>query len=201
MNDLLKRLFDLTAASVAAVVFLPGMAAIALAIRLDAPGPVLFRQVRIGRGGRPFRIFKFRTMVVNASELSANVSPTGDPRVTRVGSFLRRTYLDELPQLFNVIVGDMSLVGPRPETPEFVDHYTDEERDLLSVRPGLAGPSTLEHMDEAKVLASVGDPERYYIETMLHDRARLDLGYVRAHSVAGDIAILFRQVAAIFGGR
>jgi lipopolysaccharide/colanic/teichoic acid biosynthesis glycosyltransferase len=201
MNDLLKRLFDLMAASIAALVFLPGMAVIAVAIRLDSPGSVLFRQVRIGRGGRPFRIFKFRTMVANASELSANVSPAGDPRVTRVGSFLRRTYLDELPQLFNVIAGAMSLVGPRPETPEFVEHYTEEERDLLSVRPGLAGPSTLEHMDEAKVLAAVGDPERYYIETMLHDRARLDLDYVRAHSVGGDIAILLRQVAAILGGR
>jgi lipopolysaccharide/colanic/teichoic acid biosynthesis glycosyltransferase len=201
MNDVLKRLFDLAAASLAALVFLPGMVAIAVAIRLDSPGPVLFRQVRIGRGGRPFRIFKFRTMVANASELSANVSPAGDPRVTRVGAFLRRTYLDELPQLFNIIAGAMSLVGPRPETPEFVEHYTDEERDLLSVRPGLAGPSTLEHMDEAKVLAAVGDPERYYIETMLHDRARLDLDYVRAHSVGGDIAILLRQVVAIFGGR
>jgi lipopolysaccharide/colanic/teichoic acid biosynthesis glycosyltransferase len=201
MNDLLKRVFDLVAASIAALVFLPGMAAIAVAIRLDSPGPVLFRQVRIGRGGRPFRIFKFRTMVANASELSANVSPAGDPRVTRVGSFLRRTYLDELPQLLNVIAGAMSLVGPRPETPEFVEHYTVEERDLLSVRPGLAGPSTLEHMDEAKVLAAVGDPEHYYIETMLHDRARLDLDYVRAHSVGGDIAILLRQVVAILGGR
>jgi lipopolysaccharide/colanic/teichoic acid biosynthesis glycosyltransferase len=201
MNDVLKRLFDLAAASIAALVLLPGMLAIAVAIRLDSPGPVLFKQVRIGRGGAPFRIFKFRTMVENASELSANVSPAGDPRVTRVGAFLRRTYLDELPQLFNVITGDMSLVGPRPETPEFVEHYTVEERDLLSVRPGLAGPSTLEHMDEAKVLAAVGDPERYYIETMLHDRARLDLDYVRAHSVGGDIAILLRQVVAIFGGR
>jgi lipopolysaccharide/colanic/teichoic acid biosynthesis glycosyltransferase len=201
MNDVLKRLFDLAAASIAALVFLPVMVAIAMAIRLDSPGPVLFKQVRIGRGGRPFRIFKFRTMVANASELSANVSPADDPRVTRAGSFLRRTYLDELPQLFNVIAGAMSLVGPRPETPEFVEHYTDEERALLSVRPGLAGPSTLEHMDEAKVLAAVGDPERYYIETMLHDRARLDLDYVRAHSVGGDIAILLRQVVAIFGGR
>ncbi|MEP7060181.1 MAG: sugar transferase [Actinomycetota bacterium] len=201
MNELLKRLFDLMAAFIAALVCLPFMAVIAMAIRLDSPGPVLFKQVRVGRAGRPFRIFKFRTMVVNASDLSANVSPEGDPRVTRVGAWLRRTYLDELPQVFNVIVGEMSLVGPRPETPEFVDYYTDEERDLLSVRPGLAGPSTLEHMDEAKILAGVGDPERYYIETMLHDRARLDLSYVRNHSVGGDIAILFRQVAAILGGR
>jgi len=201
VNDVAKRAFDLVVASTAAVVLLPVMGAIALAVRVDSPGPAIFRQVRIGRYGRPFRILKFRSMVRNASELSANVSPTGDPRVTRVGALLRRTYLDELPQLFNVVLGQMSLVGPRPETPEFVEHYDEDERELLSVRPGLAGPSTLEHMDEAKVLAAVGDPETYYVETMLHDRARLDLDYVRHHSFAGDLAILARQVAAIVGGR
>jgi lipopolysaccharide/colanic/teichoic acid biosynthesis glycosyltransferase len=201
VNDLAKRAFDLLVATVGVALLSPVLVGVAVAVRLDSGAPVFFRQERVGRDGKPFRIWKFRTMVVNADRMAANVSALGDPRVTRVGSWLRRAYLDELPQLFNVLAGDMSMVGPRPETPEFVAHYTDEERRLLSIRPGIAGPSTLGFMDEAEILAMAGNAETYYVEQMLHDRAALDLRYLDHHTLAGDIRLLVRQVTEIAFGR
>jgi lipopolysaccharide/colanic/teichoic acid biosynthesis glycosyltransferase len=135
--------------------------------------------------------------VVGADRMSANVSPADDPRVTRLGRFLRRWYLDELPQLCNVLRGDMSLVGPRPETPEFVALLAPEERRVLTVRTGIAGPSTLAFMDEADTLASALDPVAYYRATMVHDRVRADLAYLNHRSLAYDVGLLVRQAAAI----
>jgi lipopolysaccharide/colanic/teichoic acid biosynthesis glycosyltransferase len=129
--------------------------------------------------------------------MAANVSATGDPRVTRVGAFLRKSYLDELPQLVNVLRGDMSLVGPRPETPEFVALYSPEERRVLTVRPGLAGPSTLAFMDEADLLATAPDPVAFYTTTVLHDRVRADLAYLERRSIGYDIRLLGAQVLSI----
>jgi lipopolysaccharide/colanic/teichoic acid biosynthesis glycosyltransferase len=169
----------------------------ALAIALGSPGPVFYRQERVSQNGRPFRLLKFRTMVVGADRLAPNVSATGDPRITGIGRFLRYWYLDELPQLLNVLRGDMSLVGPRPETPEFVALYTQEERRVLSVRPGLAGPSTLAFMDESELLAKAPDPVSYYVTTVLHDRVRADLTYLERCSIGYDIRLLCRQVLAI----
>lgn len=191
------RIFDLTVAVIALLLIAPVLAVVAIAVRLSSPGPVLYRQVRVGRDGRLFRIYKFRTMVVGADRLTANVSPAGDPRVTRVGRVLRTWYLDELPQLINVVRGDMSLVGPRPETPEYVAHYSDEERAVLRVRPGIAGPSTLTFMDEAELLAGSEDPARHYEDVLLHQRVRADLTYLTRRSLRYDIALLFRQVAAV----
>ena len=184
-------------AALALVVLSPVLAVIAVAVRASSPGPVLFRQVRVGRGGRPFEILKFRTMVEGADRLAANVSPAGDRRVTRLGGMLRASYLDELPQLVHVVKGDMSLVGPRPETPEFVALYDASERRVLDVRPGLVGPSTLAFMDEAARLAGSEDPEAYYRTTLLHERVRLDLGYLEQRSVRSDLQLLVRQAAAI----
>src|SRR5205823_13900600 len=130
-----KRLFDAALAAVAIAVFSPVLAAIALAIRFGSPGPVFYRGVRIGRGGRPFRIVKFRTMVVDADRIGGPSASDRDPRITRVGRVLRKRKLDELPQFFNVLVGDMSFVGPRPEVQQYVDMYTPEERAILTVRP------------------------------------------------------------------
>ena len=192
-----KRAFDLVVSLVALILLFPVLAVIAAAVRLDSPGPVFYRQLRVRRGGQLFRLFKFRTMVVNADRLAPNVSASGDPRVTRVGRFLRRSYLDELPQLLNVLRGDMSLVGPRPETPEFVQLYTSEERRVLTVRPGLVGPSTLAFMDEAELLAGAADPVSYYRTTVLHDRVRADLGYLTRRSLAYDIRLLTVQALAI----
>jgi lipopolysaccharide/colanic/teichoic acid biosynthesis glycosyltransferase len=192
-----KALFDRWAAAVALMLLGPLMVGIAVAIKLDSPGPVLFRQRRIGLRGRPFTLLKFRSMVPGADQRAANVSPINDPRVTKLGAVLRRWYLDELPQLVNVLKGEMSLVGPRPETPEFVARYSEEELQVLSVRPGVVGPSTLAFMDEAAILATVGDAESYYLGTMLHDRVHLDLEYVRGASFWYDIRLLIRQVFAI----
>jgi lipopolysaccharide/colanic/teichoic acid biosynthesis glycosyltransferase len=153
--------------------------------------------VRVGRHGRRFEVYKFRTMVDGADRLAANVSPDGDPRVTRVGRVLRAWYLDELPQLLNVLKGDMNLVGPRPETPEYVALYTPAERRVLEVKPGLAGPSTLGFMDEADRLAGVEDPAAHYASVLVHERVRLDLEYLERRSLGYDIGLLFRQVAAI----
>jgi lipopolysaccharide/colanic/teichoic acid biosynthesis glycosyltransferase len=191
------QLFDRTVALVAVVLLSPLLLVIALAVRLSSPGPVLFRQIRVGLRGRPFAILKFRSMVDGADRIAANVSPDGDPRVTAVGRFLRRWYLDELPQLLNVLKGDMSLVGPRPETPEYVALYTPSERRVLEVRPGLAGPSTLAYMDEAALLASVDDPAAHYRDVLLHERVQLDIGYLEKKSVVYDVGLLLRQVVAI----
>jgi lipopolysaccharide/colanic/teichoic acid biosynthesis glycosyltransferase len=182
---------------VALLLLSPVLVTIAAAVHLDSPGPVLFRQTRIGRGGKPFRILKFRTMVDGAARLAGNVSPAGDPRVTRTGKVLRRTYLDELPQLLNVVRGDMSLVGPRPETPEFVALYDDDERRVLSVRPGLVGPSTLAFMHEAELLAAAEDAAALYEQDLLHARVRADVTYLDAQSMSYDISLLVRQLTAI----
>lgn len=191
-----KRLFDIAVAAVALVVLSPVLLAITVAEWLS-DGPALYRQQRVTLYGERFEILKFRTMVVGADRMEANVSPAGDPRVTRLGRFLRRWYLDELPQLFNVLRGDMSLVGPRPETPEFVALMGPEERRVLTVRTGIAGPSTLAFMDEADILAAVPDPVAYYRTTMMHDRVRADLCYLDHRSLTYDVMVLVRQVAEI----
>jgi len=188
---------DRVVSALALVVLLPVLLLIACAVRLSSPGPVIYRQVRVGKGGVPFRILKFRTMVDGADRLAANVSPTDDPRVTRAGRVLRSWYLDELPQLVNVLRGDMRLVGPRPETPEYVALYTPEERRVLQVKPGLVGPSTLAFMDEAVQLAGAEDPAGHYEAVLLHERVRLDLQYLGRRSAVTDIQLLLRQVIAI----
>ena len=192
-----QRLFDVAVSLTALVLLVPVLVVIALLVKLGSPGPVLYRQQRVSRGGRLFELLKFRTMVVGADRMSANVSATGDPRVTPVGAFLRKSYLDELPQLLNVLRGDMSLVGPRPETPEFVALYSPEERRVLTVRPGLAGPSTLAFMDEADLLAAAPDPVAFYTTTVLHDRVRADLAYLERRSIGYDIRLLATQVLSI----
>lgn len=191
-----KRLFDIAVSGLALLVLSPLLLTVVLAEWLTG-GPALYRQERVTLYGERFEIMKFRTMVVGADRMGANVSPAGDPRVTRLGRFLRRWYLDELPQLCNVLLGDMSLVGPRPETPEFVALLSADERQVLSVRAGIAGPSTLAFMNEADILAAEPDPVAYYRDTMVHDRVGVDLGYLTHRSVAYDIGLLCRQVAVI----
>jgi lipopolysaccharide/colanic/teichoic acid biosynthesis glycosyltransferase len=193
--------FDRVVALVALVLLIPLLVVIALSVRLTSPGPVIFRQVRIGQDGTPFRILKFRTMVNGADRLAPNVSPDGDPRVTSVGRWLRARYLDELPQLVNVLKGDMNLVGPRPETPEYVALYTPQELSVLRVRPGLAGPSTLGNMDEGRRLAAAADPVSYYRTVLLHERVQMDICYLEQKSLTYDLQILIKQVVAIVRSR
>jgi lipopolysaccharide/colanic/teichoic acid biosynthesis glycosyltransferase len=194
-------LVDRVVAAIALAVLSPVLMVIAAVVRLTSPGGVIYRQVRVGRGGEPFRILKFRTMVNGADRLAANVSPAGDPRITSAGRVLRSWYLDELPQLVNVVRGDMRLVGPRPETPEYVALYTPDERRVLDVKPGLVGPSTVAFMDEAERLAGVEDPERHYEVVLLHERVRLDLDYLERRSAFYDIRLLLRQALLIITPR
>ena len=191
------QVLDRAVALVALVLLAPLLLVIALAVKLSSRGPAIFRQVRVGRDGRPVEILKFRTMVQGSDRGSDNITPSGDPRVTPLGRYLRAWYLDELPQLYNVLRGDMSLVGPRPETPEYVALYTPAERQVLAVRPGIAGPSTLAHMDEAERLAEADDPADHYRNVVLHQRVEMDLGYLEMKSVGYDLRLLLRQVVAI----
>jgi lipopolysaccharide/colanic/teichoic acid biosynthesis glycosyltransferase len=196
-----KRAFDAVVAALALAVLSPLFALVAVAVKLDSRGPVFFRQERVGRGGRPFRMLKFRTMVADRARLGPNVSADRDPRVTRVGALLRRSFVDEAPQLINVLKGDMSLVGPRPETPEYALLLTPEERLVLSVRPGMAGPSTLAYSrDEPAILARQDDPDGYYRNHLLHDRVAADLEYLERPTLAGDIRILWLTALYVLAG-
>jgi lipopolysaccharide/colanic/teichoic acid biosynthesis glycosyltransferase len=194
-------LVDRMVASVALVLLSPALLAIAAVVRFSSPGGVIYRQVRVGQGGAPFRILKFRTMVDGADRLAANISPADDPRITSVGRVLRSWYLDELPQLVNVARGDMRLVGPRPETPEYVALYTPDERRVLQLKPGIVGPSTVAFMDEAERLATADDPEGHYEAVLLHERVRLDLDYLERRSALYDIRLLLRQLLLIVSPR
>lgn len=193
----MKRATDLVIAAVLAVVTAPFMALIAAAVRLDSSGPIIFRQVRIGRDGRPFRIHKFRTMEDAATGL--RITTTGDSRVTRTGRFLRATKLDELPQLFDVLSGAMSLVGPRPEVPEYVRRWpASDRRTILSVRPGITDPVTVDLRWESEILASQDDPERYYVDVLLPAKAAAYVDYVNHRSLVGDLRIMTKTVQRVF---
>lgn len=193
---MIKRSFDFLGAAFGLIPFSPLLFAIALAIKLDS-GPVFYRGARVGLHGKPFRIFKFRTMVVNAEKLGGPSTTGGDPRITPIGKFLRRYKLDELPQLINVLKGEMSLVGPRPEVPQYVALYTPEERVILSVQPGITDWASLWNSDEAAVLAGSPDPERTYLEKIRPEKVRLQLKYVRNRSFWVDLSILFQTLASI----
>jgi len=191
-----KRLFDVVAAAIALVLLSPLMLVILVAIRIDSPGPALFRQVRVARGGRPFEMLKFRSMRADAG--GALITTARDSRITRVGAFARRSKLDELPQLFNVLKGDMSLVGPRPEVPRYVALYPPELRDLvLSVRPGITDEASIEFRNESELLGAAQDPEYCYITEILPRKLELYAEYARHHSLAGDLRIIARTVAAL----
>jgi len=199
-SDAAKRLFDLALALLALALALPLMVAITLWVRLDSAGPALFRQQRVGRHGRLFHIHKFRTMRVRSSQAGPLITVAGDARVTRAGRWLRRTKLDELPQLLDVIRGNMSLVGPRPEVPRYMALYPDEARRLiLSVRPGVTDRATIEFRDEERLLAAASDPERAYVEQVMPIKQRYYLDYVARRSLAGDVGILIDTLRAVLG--
>jgi lipopolysaccharide/colanic/teichoic acid biosynthesis glycosyltransferase len=189
-----KRLLDVAVAGVALAITSPVLAASAIAVKLESPGPAIYRGKRAGKDGKEFHILKLRTMRVDPS--GPGVTAGDDPRITRVGRFLRRTKIDELPQLWNVLKGDMSLVGPRPEDPKYVAHYTPEQRQVLSVQPGITGPTALAFIDEEDLLRG-GDPEVTYVEKLMPRKLAVDLDYVRGHSFAGDLRILARTALAV----
>ena len=191
-----KRVFDLLGAALALALLWPLLLVAALAIKLDSPGPALFRQERVGRHGRPFRIHKFRTMTHGASGLSLTVG--ADARITRVGRWLRRSHVDELPQLIDIIKGDMSLVGPRPELPRYVAAYPPALRErALAVRPGLTDPSSLEFIDESERLARAADPEREYIDVILPAKLQAAADYADRATLWTDMQVLARTLRAL----
>jgi lipopolysaccharide/colanic/teichoic acid biosynthesis glycosyltransferase len=188
---MLKRLFDVVVSFVTLLLLAPLFALVAILIKLDSPGPVFFRGQRVGRFGKPFRIYKFRTMVANAEKLGGPSTSADDPRITRVGRWLRRFNLDELPQFINVIKGEMSIVGPRPEVPEVVALYPDEEREaVLSVRPGITDWATIWIGNEGERLRGSPDPHRKYLEEIWPEKRRLQLEYVRRQSLWTDFKIM-----------
>jgi lipopolysaccharide/colanic/teichoic acid biosynthesis glycosyltransferase len=195
-----KRLFDLAGAGLALLLLSPLMLLTALWIKLDSPGPVFFRQERIGRHGVPFRIHKFRTMVADAPARGPALTVGADPRITRAGVWLRRTRLDELPQLIDVLRGVMSLVGPRPEVPRYVQHYPPALRErALAVRPGITDPSSLEFIDEAGLLARAADPEREYIEKILPRKLQSAADYADRATLWTDLRVLWRTLQVLAG--
>lgn len=190
---------DKLLSAIALVLLAPLFALVAIAILIDTPGPVFFRQERVGKSGESFQIHKFRTMV--ARKPKVNVSATGDPRVTRVGKFLRKTKIDELPQLIDVFKGDMALVGPRPEVPEYVAKWPSQLRPIiLSVRPGITDPASIRYRNEADELAQASDPEKYYVEVLLPKKAALYAQYVKERSFWGDIKIIFQTFLVVAKG-
>lgn len=193
-----KRLFDLTLAGLGALLLAPLLLLIALAVKLDSRGPVFYRQVRVGRFGQTFRIHKFRTMTHNPTDRGPLITVGADTRITRVGAVLRRTKLDELAQLFDVLEGTMSLVGPRPEVPRYVALYPTEVRDkVLSVRPGITDIASIEYRDESTLLAQARDPERAYTEVILPAKLRFALSYVETQSLGLDIRLILRTLGAL----
>jgi lipopolysaccharide/colanic/teichoic acid biosynthesis glycosyltransferase len=196
---MIKRLFDIVASGLALLLLLPVLVCIAVWIRLDSPGPVLFRQIRVGLRGRHFRIRKFRTMRSDADRVGLAVTVGNDPRITRAGAFLRRFKLDELPQFLDVLLGSMSIVGPRPEVPRYMDAYPAGLREkVLSVRPGITDWASVEFRSENELLEGAMDPERTYIEQILPIKQGYYLKYVQEHSFLGDLRIILATIQVMF---
>jgi len=196
-----KRLFDVLGAAFSLIVLSPLLLVVALAVRLDSPGPALFRQERVGRHGRVFRIHKFRTMTHDAPQRGLQLTVGADPRITRVGAWLRRHRLDELPQLIDVLKGDMSLVGPRPEVPRYVALYPQELRErVLAVRPGITDPSSLEFLDESELLARAPDPEREYVHVILPRKLRCAAEYAEHATLSTDLRVIGRTLGWLVRG-
>ncbi len=188
----MKRLFDIVASGLGLIVLSPLFLILTIWIKLDSKGPIFYRQVRVGRNNKDFRIFKFRSMRVGSDKGSLVTIGGRDPRVTRSGYWIRKFKLDELPQLINVFIGDMSLVGPRPEVRHYVDHWTPEQLHVLDVRPGITDPASIKFRNENELMEKAEDPEKYYIEVIMQEKIKLYLEYVENHSFWGDIGLIFK---------
>lgn len=192
-----KRVFDLFFSTLGLLLFGPLLLGVAVLIKREDGGPVFYRGVRVGLGGNPFRIFKFRSMVLDAEKIGASSTSDDDPRITRIGKTLRKFKLDELPQLLNVFLGDMSFVGPRPEVQKFVDMYTPEEKIILTLRPGITDWASLWNSDEGAILAGHPDPDRGYLELIRPEKIRLQLKYARERTLWTDFVIILQTLAKI----
>ena len=197
----MKRLFDILTSSIGLMLLLPVLVPIAIMIKLEDGGRSFYRGLRVGRYGTQFRLFKFRTMVVDAERIGGPSTADDDPRITRIGAVIRKYKMDELPQLINVLKGDMSLVGPRPEVQHYVDMFTEEERAILSVRPGITDWASLWNPDEGKILAGSPDPEKTYMEKIRPTKIKLQLKYVKEGSFWVDLKIILKTFLTILSPR
>ena len=195
-----KRAMDIVLSACALAVLWPLLLLIALAIWIDDPGPVFYRQVRVGRNGKTFRIFKFRSMVMDADKKGLAITVGRDSRITRVGAVLRKTKLDELAQLLNVILGQMSFVGPRPEVPKYVELYTPYQRQVLLVRPGITDYASIAYRNENDLLAGAPNPEAMYIEQIMPDKIELNMKYLREISPMADTRLILKTIVAVIKG-
>jgi lipopolysaccharide/colanic/teichoic acid biosynthesis glycosyltransferase len=197
-DSIMKRAFDILVSTFFLLAFSPFLLLVAAIIKLDSPGPVFYRASRVGKDAKPFAIFKFRTMVADAARQGPGITRDGDARITRVGHFLRKLKIDEMPQLINVLKGEMSIVGPRPEDPRYVAHYTPEQRGVFRVRPGMASPAFIKYRHEEEVLASAGgDLEVSYLTRILPDKLRMDLEYIEQQSLGFDLSILAQAAISL----
>lgn len=197
----MKRLFDILASGCGLLVLSPIFIIVAIWIKLDSPGPVFYRQIRVGRHNKDFRIFKFRSMRVGSDKGSLVTIGGRDPRVTRSGYFIRKFKIDELPQLINVFTGDMSLVGPRPEVRHYVNYWTPDQMRVLDVRPGITDPASIRFRNENELLEKADDPERYYIDVIMQEKIKLYLEYVEKSSFWYDIKLIFQTFKVIITER
>lgn len=193
----MKRIFDIIASGLGLILLSPLFLILAIWIKCDSKGLVFYRQVRVGKDNKDFRIFKFRSMRVGSDKGSLVTIGGRDPRVTRSGYFIRKFKLDEFPQLINVFVGDMSLVGPRPEVRHYVDYWTPEQMRVLDVRPGITDPASIKFRNENELLEQAEDPEKYYIEVIMQEKLKLYLEYVQNHSFWSDIKLIFQTFKVI----
>lgn len=194
----MKRLFDIAVSLVVLVIGFPFALIVAAIIVADSPGGVFYVQNRVGRGNTDFRLLKFRTMRTDADKSGLLTVGGRDPRITRVGRFLRKYKIDELPQFLNILAGDMSVVGPRPEVRKYVDMYSPEQMKVLSVRPGLTDYASIKYVDENEILAKSDDPEQTYINVIMPDKLRLNIEYIERMSMKEDLRIMFMTISAVF---
>lgn len=194
----MKRIFDILTSAIVLLVLLPVWLIIALLIAVESPGGVFYKQVRVGKGNRDFYLYKFRTMRVGSDKKGLLTVGERDNRITRIGYFLRKFKIDEFPQLLNIIKGDMSIVGPRPEVRKYVDMYTPEQMKVLSVRPGLTDYASIKYVNENEVLAASDNPEQTYIDEVMPAKLELNLQYIANQSLTEDIRLIFRTFMAIF---
>ena len=196
----MKRLFDMIASGFGLLALSPLFLILAIWVKLDSPGPVFYRQIRVGRNNKDFKLFKFRSMRVGSDKKGLITVGGHDPRVTRSGYYIRKYKLDEFPQLINVFIGNMSLVGPRPEVRKYVDLYTPEQMHVLDVRPGITDMASICYRNENELLATVADPETYYQTVIMQDKLRINLEYVKHHSFLGDIRLIFKTIECVMNG-
>ena len=193
----MKRLFDISASFIGLLLLSPILIALAIWIKLDSRGPVFFKQIRVGKGGKDFKILKFRSMYLDSEKSGQITVGDRDPRVTKSGYYIRKYKFDEIPQLFNVLKGEMSIVGPRPEVRRYVNLYTKDQMQILSVRPGITDPASIKYRNENEILEKVEDPEDYYIKVIMQDKIRYNLEYIENKSFHYDIKLIIRTFKAI----